>query len=105
MIDLEKIAADLDARLTENRRPAMNDENIRLIQALCVAEEAGELVGAFRRYSGMARRAGTIEELSGEVADVIIVTCVFALRMGISVEEALKGKLGVIYSRGWKEEG
>ena len=74
------------------------------MQALCVAEEAGELVGAYRRWAGKARRTGTRRDLEDEVADVLIVTACFAERAGIDLNAALAAKLTVIYSRGWREE-
>jgi NTP pyrophosphatase (non-canonical NTP hydrolase) len=74
------------------------------VQALCVAEEAGELVGAYRRWAGKARRTGTRRELEDEVADVLIVTACFAERAGIDLDAAVAAKLTVIYSRGWRED-
>jgi NTP pyrophosphatase (non-canonical NTP hydrolase) len=102
--DLRQIARHLDARLRANRRPAITDANELDVQALCVAEEAGELVGAYRRWAGKARRTGTRRELEDEVADVLIVTACFAERAGIDLDAAIAAKLAVIYSRGWREE-
>jgi NTP pyrophosphatase (non-canonical NTP hydrolase) len=103
MVDLAKIASELQSVLKDNRREAITDDNAVLVQALCVAEEAGELVGAYRRYAGMARRTGTREDLEHEIADVLIVTAVFANRAGIDLDKAVNDKLKIIYSRGWKE--
>jgi NTP pyrophosphatase (non-canonical NTP hydrolase) len=101
--NLAGIAAKLDADLALNRRPGrITEENQLDVQALCVAEEAGELVGAYRRWAGKARRPGTFEEMCLEVADVLIVTGVFAIRAGIDIDAALSGKLEIIYSRGWQ---
>ncbi len=102
--DLRRIARRLDAQLRANRRPAITDANALDVQALCVAEEAGELVGAYRRWAGKARRTGTRRELEDEVADVLIVTACFAERAGIDLDAAVATKLAVIYSRGWREE-
>jgi NTP pyrophosphatase (non-canonical NTP hydrolase) len=74
------------------------------VQALCVAEEAGELVGAYRRWAGKARRTGTRRELEDEIADVLIVTAVFAERAGIGLDAAVAAKLAVLYSRGWRND-
>ena len=74
------------------------------MQALCVAEEAGELVGAYRRWAGKARRTGTLADLEDEVADVLIVTAVFAERAGINLNDAITRKLARIYRRGWRAE-
>jgi NTP pyrophosphatase (non-canonical NTP hydrolase) len=102
--DLRQIARDLEAQLHANRRPAITDANQLDVQALCVAEEAGELVGAYRRWVGKARRTGTRRDLEDEIADVLIVTACFAERAGIDLNAALAAKLTVIYSRGWREE-
>ena len=102
--DLRQIARHLEARLRASRRPAITDANAQDVQALCVAEEAGELVGAYRRWAGKARRTGTRRELEDEVADVLIVTACFAERAGIDLNAAVAAKLTVIYSRGWREE-
>jgi NTP pyrophosphatase (non-canonical NTP hydrolase) len=103
--DLARIAAKLQADLALNRGPdsRITDENQLDVQALCVAEEAGELVGAYRRWAGKARRRGTFEEVRLEVADVLIVTAVFAARAKVDIDQALADKLKIIYSRGWRE--
>jgi NTP pyrophosphatase (non-canonical NTP hydrolase) len=102
--DLRQIAGHLQARLRANRRPAITDANQLDVQALCVAEEAGELVGAYRRWAGKARRTGTRRDLEDEIADVLIVTAMFAERAGIDLNAAITAKLAVIYSRGWRQE-
>jgi NTP pyrophosphatase (non-canonical NTP hydrolase) len=102
--DLREIARHLEAHLRANRRPAITDANQLDVQALCVAEEAGELVGAYRRWAGKARRTGTRRDLEDEVADVLIVTACFAERAGIDLNEAIARKLAVIYSRGWRDD-
>lgn len=101
-IDLPPMA-QLDKDLKDNRRAAITDENALDVQALCVAEEAGELVGAYRRWAGKARRAGSLNEVAKEIADVIIVAALFAEMLGINVDDALAIKLTEIYKRGWKE--
>jgi NTP pyrophosphatase (non-canonical NTP hydrolase) len=103
-IDLRQIARHLEARLRANRRPAITNANQLDVQALCVAEEAGELVGAYRRWAGKARRTGTRRELEDEIAEVLIVTAVFAERAGIDLHAAIAAKLAVIYSRGWRQD-
>ena len=101
---LKDEARALNRTLKLNRRPDLTEENSRDVQALCVAEEAGEMVGAYRRYTGRARRLGTRKELEHEIADVLITTAVFADIMGIDIDQALGDKLNIIYARGWKEE-
>ncbi len=41
-------------------------------QVFALLEETGELIGAYRRWSGQARRTGTATELHAELADVIL---------------------------------
>ena len=102
--DLRQIARRLERDLTARHRPAITDANGLDVQALCVAEEAGELVGAYRRWAGKARRTGTRRELEDEIADVLIVTACFAERAGIDLDAALAAKLAVIYNRGWRDD-
>lgn len=103
MKELSRIASELEAVLAMNRRPGITEDNQFDVQALCVAEEAGELVGAYRRYSGKARRIGHLADVAEEIADVLIVTAVFAYQLGVDIESAVRDKLAVIYSRGWQE--
>jgi NTP pyrophosphatase (non-canonical NTP hydrolase) len=71
-------------------------------QVYAVAEEAGEFVGAMRRWRGMARRSGTEEEAQNELADVIISSYVMANIMGWDLDDLISRKLGKILTRGWK---
>jgi NTP pyrophosphatase (non-canonical NTP hydrolase) len=106
-MNLADIARKLDSDLSLNKAPnsMITCDNQLDVQALCVAEEAGELVGAYRRWAGKARRPGSLEDVCQEVADVLIVTAVFAVRMGIDIDAAVEDKLKIIYSRGWRSEG
>lgn len=54
-------------------------------QTLALIEEVGECVGAGRRYLGMARRNGTLEDLGLELADVVIATHVYADILGVEL--------------------
>lgn len=101
---LKEFAARLQDELSLNRREGMEDQDLLDLQALCVAEEAGELVGAYRRWAGKARRLGSKAALADEVADMLIVTAVFAHVAGIDIEEAVAAKAARIYSRGWRED-
>lgn len=83
-------------------------ENREIRQVLCLAEEVGEFVGAWRRYSGNARRTGTWEAMVTELADVIVTAYVMAEIVtanteNITIHDIIKSKLEVIYSRGWRE--
>lgn len=103
-VDLAFIARALDGKLRENQRETVTGESQLDVQALCVAEETGELVGAYRRWAGKARRSGTFRDLEDEVADVVISTAVFAERAGIDLNTVIRRKLSSIYSRGWRDD-
>ncbi len=100
-MNLTEIADKLAATLEAEWLPAGAD--FLDIQALCVAEEAGEVVGAYRRFAGKARRKGTLEDVRSEIADVLITVSIFARLLGIDIDSAVEDKLAVIYSRGWSE--
>jgi NTP pyrophosphatase (non-canonical NTP hydrolase) len=75
-------------------------------QILNLAEEAGEFVGAYRRWSGQARRTGTAGQMHAELADVIITAFVTAHELGLDVNdinEVLAAKLHTVFTRGWRE--
>jgi NTP pyrophosphatase (non-canonical NTP hydrolase) len=100
-MNLDLIADQLNKELDANLRDG--EPSPLELHALQVAEEAGEAVGAYRRYSGTARRSGTLGELAKELADVLISTACFARRAGLSTEDIVGEKLTEIYARGWKE--
>src|SRR5207245_2077379 len=72
-------------------------------QVLALAEEAGEFVGAYRRWAGMARRTGAWAEVTAELADVVITAYLTAHVLGIDLEAACQHKAHTIRSRGWKD--
>jgi NTP pyrophosphatase (non-canonical NTP hydrolase) len=100
LADLPTVAADIG----EHLRDAGFTEQPHLRQALALAEETGEFVGAVRRHYGMARRGGSFADVETELADVVITAFVTAHTMGIDLEAAIRAKLDVIYSRGWRDE-
>lgn len=100
-VNLQQIGKDLNKALDDHAPEQGHGLDQK---ALCIAEEAGELVGAYRRWSGQARRSGTEQELAAEVADLIICTSSFAVRAGIDIDKAVQSKLETIYSRGWKSD-
>lgn len=102
-VNLRDIAWQLAQDLRANRRPGITNAGQLDVQALCVAEEAGELIGAHRRSTGKACCSGTLRELENEVADVLIETAVFAERDGIDIIAAVARKLAVIYSCSWRK--
>jgi len=73
-------------------------------QVLALAEECGEFVGAYRRWSGQARRTGTAEEMQAELADVVITAFVSAQELGIDLDKVITEKAEVVFTRGWREQ-
>ncbi len=71
-------------------------------QVLAIAEECGEFVGAFRRWSGQARRTGTWQQMEDELADIIITAFATAYVFDMDIAVIIERKLGVIFHRGWK---
>ena len=76
---------------------------MRHAQVHCVAEEAGEFVGAFRRWSGMARRDGSWQDVQAELADVVISAFTAARALGFNLDDAIDAKAEKVLTRGWKE--
>jgi NTP pyrophosphatase (non-canonical NTP hydrolase) len=101
-LDLPARAAEIVARLRDNGFPA---EGAAQRQVLTLAEEVGEFVGAYRRWSGQARRTGSAEDVRAELADVVITAYVTAAELGIDLDRAIAAKLEVIFTRGWRENG
>lgn len=91
------------AAIVANLRANGFEDDGGMRQALCLAEEAGEFVGAFRRWKGMARRSGTEEEVRAELADVAITAYVAAEEIGFDLDAAIAAKLDIVFSRGWRE--
>src|SRR5687768_6492346 len=100
--DMIRAAADISKALSENGFPSRTFEGYNR-QALGLAEEVGEFVGAYRRWSGQARRTDTFEHVSEELADMIITAFVTAEELGIDIADELDKKLKVIFSRGWRD--
>jgi len=107
-MDLRKIGEELSDALDKHffpQTPEIDEHNYLDVQAMCVAEEAGEFLKAYRRYAGKARRKGSLEDVRDEIADVLITTSVFAAFLGVDINTAVEDKLKVVYSRGFKEAG
>lgn len=68
-----------------------------------VAEEAGEVVGAYNRYTGTSRRTGTKDELAKELADTVFTAYMAANVLGINLQNALDEKYAILTTRGWKQ--
>lgn len=67
-----------------------------------LAEEVGEFVGAYHRYSGAARRQGGKREVATELADVVICAYTAAHVLGVDLDKAVRDKLAIIFTRGWR---
>lgn len=93
--------AALAAYHLEQNFPA---ETLPFQQVLGLAEEAGEFVSAYRRFRGLARRAGSWAEVEAELADVAITAYVTASILGIDLDKAWRAKAQKILTRGWREE-
>lgn len=61
-------------------------------QVLGLAEEVGEFVGAYRRWSGQARRTGTEKEMHT------------AHGLRVDIEAVIAAKLHIVHTRGWREQ-
>lgn len=101
MTQLTDLARDLAEKLDANH--GFNGHDPAMTQVLATGEEAGEFIGAYRRWIGAARRVGTFEEMAAEAADVAIVIHVACHYLGIDIEDAVARKAEKIFSRGWKD--
>jgi len=114
---LGRIIRALQDNLKDSARQGADEQTALDSQFIGIGEEAGEALGAYRRWRGFARRAGTSQEVYDELADVLIVTMVGILHYaevqghilgtgdGTVIEEVLARKLNKIFSRGWINKG
>jgi NTP pyrophosphatase (non-canonical NTP hydrolase) len=72
-------------------------------QVAKLTEEAGEAMGAYLRFLGTSRRAGTENKYLAELADVVITAFVGAHIAGADLAAHIERKLRAIYARGWNE--
>lgn len=70
------------------------------VQMLCLAEEVGETIQAYRRATGRARQPADWASVAEELADVVIVAQVTAELAGIDLGQAVTRKLDAIHRRG-----
>lgn len=75
--------------LSKNIEKHFPSEESPMRQTLAICEEVGELVKEHRRYCGMSRKAGDIDNLYGELSDVVITSYVTAYVFGINLDEFL----------------
>ncbi|MVU81243.1 hypothetical protein GPX89_28860 [Nocardia sp. ET3-3] len=100
-VDMSQVAAEIRGHLRAAGFPAAEAADSAV---LALAEEAGEFVGAYRRWSGKARRTGTFDEMRAELADVVITAWMAADALGIDLDAALADKLAVVFERGWRDQ-
>lgn len=100
-VDLRRLAATIHDGVTATL--GLDGREMMHAQVLCVAEEAGEFVGAFRRWVGMARRDGPFEDVEAELADVVISAYAAAHALGIDLDAAIRAKADTVLTRGWKQ--
>lgn len=98
--DLEKAAEEIVRELRKNGFTAEEQPHR---QALALAEEVGEFVGAYRRWTGQARRTDIESHVIEELSDVVITAYVTAAEHGWDLNSAIRYKLSEIMSRGWRE--
>jgi NTP pyrophosphatase (non-canonical NTP hydrolase) len=98
MTQLQEVAKIIMQKCRDN-----NAGGTEQAQIMALAEEAGEFVGAMRRWRGMARRSGTEEEAQAELADVVITAYGMANVMGWDLESLISNKVEKVMTRGWKE--
>lgn len=102
MTDLRKAAGIIYTGVAQKLQ--LTPSAMEMAQVLCVAEEAGEFIGAYRRWNGMARRDGALEDVMHELADVVISAYTAAEAIGFNLDLAIEEKLAVVMTRGWKQE-
>lgn len=70
------------------------------VQFLCLAEEAGEAIQAYRQASGQARRADlTWTDVGKELADVVIVAAHAANLLGLDLDAIVEEKIQTVWQR------
>jgi NTP pyrophosphatase (non-canonical NTP hydrolase) len=66
-----------------------------------VDAEAGEFMSAYLRYTGTVRRSGTLADVAGELADVVLCAYRAACVLGIDLPTAIETKIDVEDQRGF----
>jgi NTP pyrophosphatase (non-canonical NTP hydrolase) len=92
---------DLATVVRYHARQGASDEEWQDAQAMCVVEEAGEFIGAYRRWRGFARRDGSWNDVTKELSDVIIASLLMFAVMNEDAQCHVKAKLYEVISRGY----
>lgn len=99
---LPELAERADAMIRAHF-PDRSPERDRDLQVIALAEECGEFIGAYRRWTGQARRTGPFADVRAELADVVITAYVVAVKLGVDLDAAVQDKAQTIFSRPWKD--
>lgn len=85
---------DLQRYVDEMERERGFDANTVLQKCLLLGEEVGELFKAVRRSHAGMRLAtpGYKDDAAGELADIVILVCAIANRVGVDLEQAFREK-------------
>lgn len=103
-LDLEALTdfmEELAAEIKLHAQQGATDDRWRDAQALKVGEEVGEFLGAFNRWNGFSRRAGDIQDVGEELADVIISGLLMFSLLHLDAESFILEKLEKVTSRGY----
>lgn len=92
---------DLAAEIKKYAQQGASDQEWTDAQAMCVVEEAGEFIGAYRRWRGFARRPGELEDVTSELADVIIASFIMFANLPGEAQHSIKQKLSKVVTRGY----
>lgn len=92
---------DLAEEIRFHANQGATDDEWRDAQAMVVAEEAGEFIGAYRRWRGFARRPGEAKEMYKELSDVIIASLLMFAVLDADAQMHVKAKLHDVITRGY----
>ena len=98
---LTVIIGEVSDEIKSNANQGATEQEWRDSQAMDVAEEAGEFMGAYRRHRGFARRGADADEVLDELSDVIIASMIMFRHLDASAEYYIRRKLQKIVTRGW----
>lgn len=96
--------ADWEAKRLE-KAFAKSNEQLIFPQAIKLAKEVGELMNEVLKQSGIQRREKieskeiTEKKIREEFADVVLVSCILAKRIGIDINTAIEDKIEKVRAR------
>lgn len=92
---------DLAEEIAVHAQQGASDDEWRDAQAMKVVEEAGEFIGAYGRWRGFARRAGTLADVTEELSDVVIASLLMFSLLDNDAQMHVKAKLFKVITRGY----